>query len=74
MSNFAMGTILGKGFAQAKVHTNHSTSEKHIKYPGINYLGMNYPGMNYPGMNNPGMNYPGMNYPEMNYSGMNDPE
>ena len=26
MSNFAMGTILGKGFAQAQVHTNHSTS------------------------------------------------
>ena len=26
MSNFAMGTILGKGFAQAQVHTNHSMS------------------------------------------------
>ena len=26
MSNFTMGTILGKGFAQAQVHTNHSTS------------------------------------------------
>ena len=26
MSNFAMGTILGKGFPQAQVHTNHSTS------------------------------------------------
>ena len=26
MSNFAMGTILDKGFAQAQVHTNHSTS------------------------------------------------
>ena len=26
MSNFAMGTILAKGFAQAQVHTNHSTS------------------------------------------------
>ena len=26
MSNFAMGTILGKSFAQAQVHTNHSTS------------------------------------------------
>ena len=25
---FAMGTILGKGFAQAQVHTNHSTSAK----------------------------------------------
>ena len=25
MSYFAMGTILGKGFAQAQVHTNHST-------------------------------------------------
>ena len=24
--NFAMGTILGKGFAEAQVHTNHSTS------------------------------------------------
>ena len=24
--NFAMGTILGKGFAQAQVHTNHNTS------------------------------------------------
>ena len=28
MSNFAMGTILGKGFAQAQAHTNHSTSAK----------------------------------------------
>ena len=28
MSNFAMGTILGKGFARAQVHTNHSTSAK----------------------------------------------
>ena len=26
MSNFAMGTILGKGFPQAQVHTVHSTS------------------------------------------------
>ena len=26
MSNFAMGTILGKGFAKAQVHTNHSMS------------------------------------------------
>ena len=26
MSNFAMGTIMGKGFAQAQVHTNLSTS------------------------------------------------
>ena len=26
MSNFTMGKILGKGFAQAQVHTNHSTS------------------------------------------------
>ena len=26
MSNFTMGTILGKGFAQAQVHTNHSMS------------------------------------------------
>ena len=26
MSNFAMGTILGKGFPQAQVHTNYSTS------------------------------------------------
>ena len=25
MFNFAMGTILGKDFAQARVHTNHST-------------------------------------------------
>ena len=25
MCNFAMGTILGKGFAQALVHTVHST-------------------------------------------------
>ena len=25
MSNFAMGTILGKGFPQAQVHTVHST-------------------------------------------------
>ena len=28
MSNFAMGTILGKDFAQAQVHTNHSTNAK----------------------------------------------
>ena len=28
VSNFAMGTILGKGFAHAQVHTNHSTSAK----------------------------------------------
>ena len=28
MSNFAMGTILGKGFPQAQVHTVHSTSAK----------------------------------------------
>ena len=26
LSNFAMGTILGMGFAQEQVHTNHSTS------------------------------------------------
>ena len=26
MSNFTMGTISGMGFAQAQVHTNHSTS------------------------------------------------
>ena len=26
LSNFAMGTILGKGFAQTQVHTNHSMS------------------------------------------------
>ena len=26
MSNFAMGTILGKGFPQAQVHTVHSMS------------------------------------------------
>ena len=26
MSNFSMGTILGKGFPQAQVHTVHSTS------------------------------------------------
>jgi hypothetical protein len=26
MSNFAMGTILGKGFPQAQMHTVHSTS------------------------------------------------
>ena len=26
LSNFAMGTILGKGFPQAQVHTVHSTS------------------------------------------------
>ena len=26
LSNFTMGTILGKGFAQAQVHTNHSAS------------------------------------------------
>ena len=26
MSNFSMGTISGMGFAQAKVHTVHSTS------------------------------------------------
>ena len=25
MSNFTMGTISGMGFAQAQVHTNHST-------------------------------------------------
>ena len=24
--NFTMGTMLGKGFAQAQVHANHSTS------------------------------------------------
>ena len=28
--NFAMGTILGKGLAQAQVHTNHSTSAEGI--------------------------------------------
>ena len=27
MSNFAMGTILGKGFPQAQVHTVHSWSD-----------------------------------------------
>ena len=26
MSNFTMGTIVGKGFPQAQVHTVHSTS------------------------------------------------
>ena len=31
LSNFAMGTILGKGFAQAQVHTNHSTSAEGTK-------------------------------------------
>ena len=35
MSNFAMGTILGKGFAQAKVHTNHSTSACAKPFPKI---------------------------------------
>ena len=38
MSNFAMGTILGKGFAQAQVHTNHSTSAKGtsaVMYAGV---------------------------------------
>jgi len=28
MSNFAMGTITGIGFAQAQLHTNHSMSAK----------------------------------------------
>ena len=28
LSNFTMGTISGMGFAQAQVHTNHSTSER----------------------------------------------
>ena len=37
LSNFAMGTILGKGFAQAKaqVHTNHSTSACGNPFPKI---------------------------------------
>ena len=32
MSNFAMGTILGKGFPQAQVHTVHSTSAERRTY------------------------------------------
>ena len=37
MSNFAMGTILGKGFAQAQVHTNHSTSAEALGATFINF-------------------------------------
>ena len=35
MSNFAMGTILGEGFPQAKVHTVHSTSACGKPFPKI---------------------------------------
>ena len=35
MSNFAMGTILGKGFPQALVHTVHSTCACGKPFPKI---------------------------------------
>ena len=35
MSNFAMGTILGKGFPQAQVHTVHSMSACGKPFPKI---------------------------------------
>ena len=37
LSNFAMGTILGKGFAQAQVLANHSTSSSAKPFPNIEY-------------------------------------
>ena len=37
MSDFAMGTILGKGFPQAKVHTVHSTSAEYIGMKSLEF-------------------------------------
>ena len=48
MSNFAMGTILGKTLAQAQVVTNHSTSaevyddEKFMRIPRFSGLRVPY--------------------------------
>ena len=35
LSNFTMGTILGKGFAQAQVHTNHSNHDFDLLFTTI---------------------------------------
>ena len=40
MSNFAMGTILGKGFPQAQVHTVHSTSAESPPIVDITYCNL----------------------------------
>ena len=38
MSDFTMGTILGKGFAQAQVHTVNSTNSQNCPYAEIRHI------------------------------------